>query len=63
MNYFSTNRQSAKASFRQAVLNGQPPDRGLYFPEKIPTLPAEFWRDFKNKSKEQIAFEVIKPYV
>ncbi|MET0752489.1 MAG: threonine synthase [Pyrinomonadaceae bacterium] len=63
MNYFSTNRQSAKASFRQAVLNGQPPDKGLYFPEKIPTLPADFWRDFKNKSKEQIAFEVIKSYV
>jgi threonine synthase len=63
MNYFSTNRQSAKASFREAVLNGQPPDRGLYFPEKIPRLSADFWLGFKNKSKEQIAFEVIKPYV
>jgi threonine synthase len=63
MNYFSTNRQSAKASFREAVLNGQPPDRGLYFPEKIPLLSSDFWLDFKNKSKEQIAFEVIKPYV
>jgi threonine synthase len=63
MNYFSTNRQSAKATFRQAVLNGQPPDKGLYFPEKIPTLSNDFWLNFKNKSKEQIAFEVIKPYV
>ncbi len=63
MNYFSTNRQSAKVSFRQAVLNGQPPDKGLYFPEKIPTLSADFRLDFKNKSKERIAFEVIKPYV
>jgi threonine synthase len=63
MNYFSTNRQSAKANFREAVLNGQPPDRGLYFPEKIPTLSGDFWLDFKNKAKEQIAFEVIKPYV
>jgi len=63
MNYFSTNRQSAKASFREAVVNGQPPDRGLYFPEEIPVLSSDFWLDFKNKSKEQVAFEVIKPYV
>jgi threonine synthase len=63
MKYFSTNRQSPKADFREAVLNGQPPDKGLYFPERIPALSAEFWRDFEAKSKEQIAFEIIKPYV
>ncbi|HEY0429410.1 MAG TPA: threonine synthase [Pyrinomonadaceae bacterium] len=63
MNYFSTNKQSARASFREAVLNGQPPDKGLYFPETIPMLPADFRLDFKAKSKAQIAFEVIKPYV
>ncbi len=63
MQYFSTNRKSAHVSFREAVLNGQPPDKGLYFPETIPTLAAEFWRDFENKSKEQIAFEVIEPYI
>jgi threonine synthase len=63
MNYFSTNRQAAKVNFREAVLNGQAPDKGLYFPKEIPTLPGEFWLDFKDKSKAQIAFEVIKPYV
>ncbi|HEX8370796.1 MAG TPA: threonine synthase [Pyrinomonadaceae bacterium] len=62
MQYFSTNRKSAHASFREAVLNGQPPDGGLYFPEKIPALPSEFWKDFQTKTKEQIAFEVIKPF-
>lgn len=44
-------------------MNGQPPDKGLYFPEKIPTLPADFLRNLKKKTKERIAFEVIKPYV
>ena len=63
MQYFSTNRKSAHVSFREAVLNGQPPDKGLYFPEKIPTLSQDFWRDFGEKTKEQIAFEVIKPYI
>jgi threonine synthase len=63
MKYFSTNRRSPLVSFRDATLNGQPDDKGLYFPEKIPTLSDDFWNDFQEKSKEQIAFEVIKPYV
>jgi threonine synthase len=63
MKYFSTNRKSAHVSFREATLNGQPGDKGLYFPEQIPTLSADFWRGFSEKSKEQIAFEVIKPFV
>jgi threonine synthase len=63
MKYFSTNRKSAHASFREATLKGQPDDRGLYFPEEIPRLPKGFWDGFAEKSKEQIAFEVIKPFV
>jgi threonine synthase len=63
MKYFSTNRQSTAATFREAVLKGQPDDKGLYFPERIPTLSEDFWNDFQNKSKEQIAFEIIKPFV
>ena len=63
MKYFSTNLKSAHASFREATLKGQPDDKGLYFPEQIPVLSSDFWRSFGEKSKEQIAFEVIKPYV
>jgi threonine synthase len=63
MQYFSTNRKSAHVSFREATLNGQPDDKGLYFPEQIPKLTADFWHEFAEKSKEQIAFEVIKPFV
>lgn len=63
MQYFSTNRKSAHVSFREATLKGQPEDKGLYFPEKIPTLSDNFWKDFPKKSKTQIAFEVIKPFV
>ncbi len=44
-------------------MNGQPDDRGLYFPERIPKLAKDFWRDFESKSKPQIAFEVIKPFI
>jgi threonine synthase len=62
MRYFSTNQKSAHVSFREATLEGQPGDKGLYFPEQIPRLTEEFWRGFEDKSKEQIAFEVIKPF-
>lgn len=50
-------------SFREATLKGQPDDKGLYFPNKIPQLSVEFLATFRLKSNEQIAFEVIKPYV
>jgi threonine synthase len=63
MNYFSINRQSPPVSFREAVLNGQAPDKGLYFPEKIPLLKTDFLENFREKSPAQIAFEVIEPFV
>lgn len=44
-------------------MNGQPADKGLYFPEKIPILSKIFWRDFPSKSKSEIAFEVIRPFI
>lgn len=63
MHYFSTNRLSPHVSFREAVLAGQPADEGLYFPSVIPTLTAEFIAELGNKANDEIAFEVIRPYL
>ena len=63
MKYKSTNGKSVSVSFEEATLNGQPPDKGLYFPEKIPVLSADLLKNLKNKSKAEIAFEVIRPFV
>ncbi len=63
MRYFSTNRKTEHVGFKDAVLRGQPEDGGLYFPEKIPHHDATFWEKLSEKSKEEIAFEIIKPYV
>lgn len=63
MQYFSTNRRSPEVSFREAVLRGQPEDRGLYFPASIPELSAEFIGSLGMRSNEKIAFDVIRPYV
>ncbi len=63
MNYYSTGNQSFKASFGEASIQGQAPDKGLYFPESIPQLPKDFISSLDTLSKEEIAFTVMKPYV
>ncbi|NOT46775.1 MAG: threonine synthase [Acidobacteria bacterium] len=63
MQYFSTNRRSPEVTFQEAVLRGQPDDKGLYLPASIPKLPAGFVGDLVERSNEQIAFDVIRPYI
>lgn len=63
MQYFSTNRKSATVSFREAVLNGQPDDKGLYFPATIPQFPPHLLGKLADLSEAEIAFAVIKPYI
>lgn len=61
--YYSTNKQSPVVSFREATIKGQAPDKGLYFPDRIPMLSADFLNKLKTLSKGEIAYEVIRPYV
>src|SRR5690606_19491143 len=63
MKYFSTNRKAPSVDFKDATLSGQAPDKGLYFPSVIPALPVAFLNQIVSLSKEEIAFEVIQPYV
>ncbi len=63
MLYYSTNKKSEKVSFREATIQGQAPDKGLYFPEVIPKVSKDLLAHLKSKTKTEIAFEVIRPYV
>ena len=63
MLYYSTQDPSHTASFREATINGQAPERGLYFPQTIPTLPKNLISELGLLSYEEIAFEVIRPFV
>ncbi|HEV7332842.1 MAG TPA: threonine synthase [Flavisolibacter sp.] len=63
MNYYSTSNRSLQANFREAAIQGQAPDKGLYFPEAIPQLPKGFIDALHTMSKEEIAFTVMEPYV
>ena len=63
MNYYSLNNTSPKVSFRNAVVNGIAPDRGLYFPETITSLSDDFIKNISEYSNQEIAFEVIQQFV
>ena len=63
MNYFSLNHSSPIASFKQAVVNGIAPDRGLYYPENITPISQDFIDHITEYSNEEIAFEVIKQFI
>lgn len=63
MKYYSTNHHSPVADFKEATIKGQAPDKGLYFPERIPALPADMISNINTYSKEEIAYKVIAPYV
>jgi threonine synthase len=63
MKYYSTNHNSPIVSFKEATIKGQAPDKGLYFPEKIHSLPEDLIKSIDQFSKEEIAYRVIAPYV
>lgn len=63
MQYYSLQHQAPKVSFKEAVLKGQAPDKGLYFPEALPKLPKDFIKNLPSLSKEEIGFTVMQPYV
>ena len=61
MKYFSTNHKSEKASFKDAVIKGLAPDRGLYFPESISPIPNGFLDN--GKELTEICYQYIKQFV
>ena len=63
MQYYSLQHQAPHVSFREAVLKGQAPDKGLYFPRQLPTLPKDFIENLASLSKEEIGTTVMRPYV
>jgi len=63
MQYRSLNHNAPSVSFKEAVINGLAPDKGLYFPTEIPQLETGFTENLEKFSNEEIAFTVIKPFI
>jgi len=62
MNYYSTNHQAPTASLEKAVVKGLADDRGLYMPELIKQLPADFFANIQDYSFQQIACTVADAF-
>lgn len=63
MKFYSTSDSKSKktlVSLETAVMNGLAKDGGLYMPEKIPTLPKNFFTKAKNMSFQEITFQTAK---
>jgi threonine synthase len=63
MQYYSLNKQSPNVNFKEATLLGQAPDKGLYFPATIPAINQEMIENIESFKNEDIALQVIAPYV
>ncbi len=60
MQLYSTNNKDLRVSFKEAVFNSLPADKGLYMPQSIPVLDPEFIRNLHTYSLAEIAFKVAK---
>ena len=58
----STNRQSPAVNLREALLQGQAPDRGLYLPDDFPKLAPEEIAAFARLPYHEIALRVLSRY-
>ena len=63
MKYISTRGDAPELSFAEAMLTGLARDGGLYVPKKIPTLEADAIAAMAGKTYEEVAFEVMKPFI
>jgi len=50
MKYYSTNRNTTSVNFKEATIKGQAPDKGLYFPEMIPSVDEDFIKNIDKFS-------------
>jgi threonine synthase len=60
MNLYSTNNTTAEVSFKEAVFNSMPQDKGLYMPYSIQRLDDEFINNLDKYTLPEIAFKVAQ---
>lgn len=63
MEYYSLNHNAPKVSFQEAVIFGLAPDKGLYFPNEITPITADFYENIEHFSNEEIAYYTIKQFI
>ncbi|MDX2001968.1 MAG: threonine synthase [Chitinophagales bacterium] len=58
MSFYSTNGGERNIRLKEALIQGQASDRGLYMPDRIPKLPSTFFKALPSLSMAEIAMEV-----
>ena len=58
MKLYSTNNKDLRVSFKEAVFNSMPQDKGLYMPVQIPQLDQAFINTIEQHSLPEIAYQV-----
>jgi threonine synthase len=61
--YYSTNGNAPRVTFREALLKGLAPDRGLYMPERIPVIDTGTLESLKGKDYHETALAVAKIFL
>lgn len=60
MKFYSTNNPENFVSLKEAVIKGLAPDQGLYMPERVPVMPAEFFQELPFMSFQEMGGEIIR---
>jgi len=61
--YESTNRKAEKASFREALLMGQAPDKGLFTPTRIPSISQRELSSMRRMEYRDVAYAVTSKFL
>jgi threonine synthase len=61
--FYSTNRRAEPVTFREALLKGLAPDKGLYMPERIPSFSADEIAGFSGLAYHEVAAEVCGKFL
>lgn len=62
MQYYSTNGKASRATLHEAVVKGLASDKGLFMPEVIKHLPAEFFDSIQDLSFQEVAYRVADAF-
>lgn len=58
MQYYSTNHHSTPVTFRQAIMNSEAADGGLYMPERLPILPKAFINNISDMTMKDLSYVI-----
>jgi len=63
MRFYSTVGTGTYVTLREAVFRGLPPDNGLYMPERIPLISANFLKKMPQLNFQEIALEISQMFM